>query len=870
MPVGQQVVLVDDSDIQNAGYNGTPWTTSSTGTDHQGYDYATHTAGTGANSFVWNLTIPQDGTYQVYAKYPSVSDAATNASYTVHDGSGGTASKTVNQSTGGGTWVSLGSYSFKRDSSGQQVTLSDNANGTVVADAVKLVRDNAGEADNEKTDFAYGYDPNGNLTDITDNSPSTKIDAYAVTYDGLNQVSKVEEKAAGSVKHTTTYTYNENGEPATRGHDDESAAYVYDDRDLVSKITDKATASDTSPKITSFTYTSRGQQDVETKGNGNTVDDDYFLDGSLQHQVEKKPNGTIVSEHTFSYDPNGNKSQDVAKKMNADNHAADLNTTTNWTYDPLDRIAQVTKTGASSDTETYVHDPNSNVVSQTIRGTTTTFNYDRNRLLTSATSGVTSSYNYDPFGRLDTVTSAGQVLERNTYDGFDHITENQKRNSSGALISTNYTYDPFDRTTSKTTDPGGANEKTTNYSYLGLSDQVLDEDVAGKITKSYQYSPWGERLSQVKTNTDGSKEDAYYGYNDHTDVETLTDSNGDTKATYGYTAYGQNDDAETTGIDKPDPQDPTKEPYNAYRFEAKRWDPNSSTYDMGFRDYDPGLNQFLARDTYNGALDDQNLTTDPFTGNRYAFSGGNPVGTVELDGHISWGDIGKAAEGVLVAGAETASAATDPSGLSSKGLDAALPHLGVDTKSGWYKGGYWGAEIASLFIGGEGLEAKGASLAERETMGILKDGIKPSGNVLNVAAGKAPEEFQKIADKLSKLPKTAGQVVDDARKPVGNVIRSGEDGLSSQIDEFLEKETDLPRPHPKALYTAAAHVEAKVAWALSKAPEVDHLDVIINNPTGPCQACRQAVGRILNPDQWINVWHPSGSGLKPFRLPELW
>jgi hypothetical protein len=54
---------------------------------------------------------------------------------------------------------------------------------------------------------------------------------------------------------------------------------------------------------------------------------------------------------------------------------------------------------------------------------------------------------------------------------------------------------------------------------------------------------------------------------------------------------------------------------------------------MGFRDYDPGLNQFLTRDSYNGALDDQNLATDPFTDNRYAFTGGNPITNVELDGH---------------------------------------------------------------------------------------------------------------------------------------------------------------------------------------------------------------------------------------------
>ncbi|MGJ3560729.1 hypothetical protein ACR6C2_29230 [Streptomyces sp. INA 01156] len=82
------------------------------------------------------------------------------------------------------------------------------------------------------------------------------------------------------------------------------------------------------------------------------------------------------------------------------------------------------------------------------------------------------------------------------------------------------------------------------------------------MAKSYQYSPWGERLSQIKHSSDGSTEDGYYGYNGHTDVETLTDNNGDTKATYGYTAYGSNDDTEFTGIDKPEAGQPDKEEYN--------------------------------------------------------------------------------------------------------------------------------------------------------------------------------------------------------------------------------------------------------------------------------------------------------------------
>ncbi|MEU4480232.1 DNRLRE domain-containing protein [Micromonospora sp. NPDC023966] len=636
VPVGKQVVLVDNSEFNNASATGT-WTVASSAAGEYGTNYATRPAGTGSNTFTWQLNVPQSGTYEVFARYPQVTGAAIDAKYTVSHG-GGSTPKTVNQSTNTGTWVSLGSYSFTEGNS-HKVSLSDQATGTVVADAVKLVRDNTGEADNEKHDYHYRYDPNGNLEKITDASPGARVDDYSVVYTGLNQVKTVTESKSGTVTNATSFSYNENSAPLTTTHDKQYAGYTYDPRDLVSEVVNGKSATDSGSKTTTFTYTDRGEKLKETKGNGNTVDYTYYLDGLLNTQVEKKPNATVVSEHTYTYDLNGNRTRDAARKMNADNHSAYLSTTSTYTYDPRDRLATLTKIGDGAGLETYIHDANSNVIEQTLKGTTTTFNYDRNRLLTASAGGATSSYNYDPFGRLDTVTAAGTVLERNVYDGFDHVIENRKNNGT-STSTTKYTYDPLDRTATKTTDAGGAKEKTTTFNYLGLSSEVLDEEVAGKLTKSYQYSPWGQRLSQITHKDDGTQENAYYGYDPHTDVEQLTDDTGDTKATYGYTAYGKNDDAQFTGIDKPDAADPTKEPYNAYRFNAKRWDQSSESYDMGFRDYSPGLNRFLSRDSYNGALADMNLGLDPWNNSRYSFAGGNPISNVEVDGHIWINDGG--------------------------------------------------------------------------------------------------------------------------------------------------------------------------------------------------------------------------------------
>ncbi|MFV5997723.1 DNRLRE domain-containing protein [Streptomyces sp. NPDC056231] len=626
IPVGKSVVLVDNSDTQNTASTGT-WTKGDL-SGQQGYDHLTHAAGTGTDAFTWTLNIPKDGTYTAYVKFPKMTGAATTAKYTVTHASG-TTDKTLDQNTGTGTWVPLGAYTFKQGNDAK-LELFQNSGGVVAADAVKLVRDTSGDpVADQKRSFTCTYDVNGNLTSITDGTSGAKADAYAIGYTGLNQVQKVTESLAGAEKKATAYTYDANGQPETVTHPDQYSKYTYDLRELVKTVSVGKSENDTAPKVTSYAYTDRGQKLKETKANGNTVDYTYYLDAALKSTTEKKANGLLVASHTYAYDPNGNKARDVARKMNADDHSAYLSSTTNYTYDPADRLAESVKTGNGAGTEAYVHDGNANVISQTVKGATTAYNYDRNRLLSANTGGTTANYNYDPFGRQESVTAGGKIISRSVYDGFDHVVESQKMDDTGALRSTKYAFDPLDRTASKTADG-----KTTEFDYLGLSSEVLDEKVSSELTKSYQYSPWGERLSQIKHNSDGTTEDGYYGYNSHTDVETLTDKNGDVKATYGYTAYGNNDNSEFTGIDKPDATDPAQEEYNPYRFNAKRWDAQSGTYDMGFRDYDPGLNRFTGRDMYNGALADMNLGADPYTGNRYAFTGGNPTTNFELDGHI--------------------------------------------------------------------------------------------------------------------------------------------------------------------------------------------------------------------------------------------
>ncbi|MGW0998330.1 golvesin C-terminal-like domain-containing protein [Streptomyces sp. NPDC002523] len=643
IPVGKQVVLVDSSDFNNTAIQGN-W--SRTQAEQQyGYDTYSHPAGTGTDKFVWQLNIPQNGTYEVFVRHPKMTGAATDAKFTV-DYNGGSVTKTVDQTQNTGTWVSLGSYSFVEDGP-QKVSVTDQANGTVLADGVKLVRSNTGETDNEKKDFTYRYDTNGNMVEVKDNSPGAKIDTYRISYDGLNQVAKVEEVAAGVVKNTSSLAYDENGHPVTSTHDLTWSKIEYDERDLVSKVTNADSPTAGNQQITTMTYTARGMLLKETKPNGNTLDMTYYLDGSVKQSVEKKANGTVASQHDLEYSANGHRSKDVLKLMNADDNAAYINNTYTFDYDPQDRIAKVTKAGDSPSTEAYTYDRNSNVIEQTVEGTTMSHRYDRNRLLSSSSDGITSTYNYDPLGRLDTVSTGGQTDEKYYYDGFDR-TVKARAGTGAAAVTTSYVFDPFDRTVSQTT--SGAESKTTAFTYLGIDNQVLREELNGKVDKDYQYLPSGQQATQIKHKDDGSKEYSQYVTSPRGDVEAITKEDGNTRATYGYTAYGSDDKSQMTGADKPDAANPGKDSYNAFRFNSARWDAASGTYDMGFRNYDPGLNRFLTRDSYGGALADMALATDPFTGNRYAFAGGNPISFVELDGHLfglSLSDIGHAALDVV-------------------------------------------------------------------------------------------------------------------------------------------------------------------------------------------------------------------------------
>lgn len=96
-----------------------------------------------ASSASWSAEIPRAGEYTVYISYASLPNSSDAVRYTVHS-LRGDETFTVNQTMGGGTWISLGSFPFE---AGLQdfpiVTVSNAATGAnigriVTADAVRI------------------------------------------------------------------------------------------------------------------------------------------------------------------------------------------------------------------------------------------------------------------------------------------------------------------------------------------------------------------------------------------------------------------------------------------------------------------------------------------------------------------------------------------------------------------------------------------------------------------------------------------------------------------------------------------------------------------------------------------------------------
>lgn len=127
------VVTVDNLDEGTTSTGS--WTSLTLSTAyHEGSNAVYHASGSGLNVFEWLMPTTTELAYKVYAKWVSHSNRGSNVPYTVHH-AGGATTVLVNQQVDGGVWNLLGEFTLDANS---KVVVSDDANGYVLADAIRL------------------------------------------------------------------------------------------------------------------------------------------------------------------------------------------------------------------------------------------------------------------------------------------------------------------------------------------------------------------------------------------------------------------------------------------------------------------------------------------------------------------------------------------------------------------------------------------------------------------------------------------------------------------------------------------------------------------------------------------------------------
>lgn len=87
---------------------------------------------------VWRPDIPEDGDYAVYISYKTLPESTSDAVYTVVH-KGGESTFHVNQKMGGGTWIYLGTFPFRKGLDGYvRLQAHRSPSGVVTADAVRF------------------------------------------------------------------------------------------------------------------------------------------------------------------------------------------------------------------------------------------------------------------------------------------------------------------------------------------------------------------------------------------------------------------------------------------------------------------------------------------------------------------------------------------------------------------------------------------------------------------------------------------------------------------------------------------------------------------------------------------------------------
>ncbi|MDY6945409.1 MAG: RHS repeat-associated core domain-containing protein [Pseudomonadota bacterium] len=398
----------------------------------------------------------------------------------------------------------------------KKTTLPDGSYLEYTYDAAHRLTD-INDADGNR--IHYALDNMGNRTGEQAYDPSNALTRTRTrVFNALNRLQQ-EVGAAGTVNVTTTYGYDNNGNQtnvaAPLGRD---TTQGYDELNRLSQITDPLTGvtqygynaldqliSVTDPKglVTSYTYNALGDLQQQTSPDTGVTNNTYDSGGNLATSADARNAVTTYTYDalnrvaTVAFSAGATTDQTLAYTYDAGTHGkgrltgvSDSNHSLSWAYDDQGRVLTAGQAvGSVSKTTSYAYASGLRQSMTTPSGQVITYSYTNGKITSISVNGtvLVSNILYDPFGPVRQWTWSNGSLSVRTFDQDGKIAQ---LDSAGLKT---YSYDDAFRITGITDTTNSALSWTYGYDDL---DRLTVASKTG-ATLGYTYDANGNRLTQT-------------------------------------------------------------------------------------------------------------------------------------------------------------------------------------------------------------------------------------------------------------------------------------------------------------------------------------------------------------------------------------
>lgn len=281
---------------------------------------------------------------------------------------------------------------------------------------VKIVPARTGLAATHTRDVYYGYDLRGLQTYARFDSAAATADGVTTTYDGFGRMTSSAIKMDG-VTRTLANAWDKNGNRTQLTWPDNiKHSYSYDGLDRMTTLYEGALGS--TVNLVSYSYNNRGLRATQNGRYSQYAAFGYDPAGRLNGLGHNFPGSANDVAFTYGYTP---ASQIAQQTRNNDAYAwtGHFNVDRSYTANGLN---QYTAAGPAA----FAYDANGNLTSDG----STTYVYDIENRLVSASGATNATLRYDPLGRLYETVGGGNTT-RLLYDGDELIAE---YNTAGTLL----------------------------------------------------------------------------------------------------------------------------------------------------------------------------------------------------------------------------------------------------------------------------------------------------------------------------------------------------------------------------------------------------------------------------------------------------